>query len=80
MCALTADATSLIPTLLHCLHRLARLTTLRVVTGAHASCLASNYLMLMQLTALKLGQHLTVDKGPSKLVHSLLQEVHRNFE
>jgi len=74
----TAKATSLLPSLLHCLPTLDRLTVLRVVTTGHAKCLPAA--CLLHLTALELGHHVTVDMGVSKLAHLRVQEVHRESE
>ncbi len=74
----TAKATSLIPYLLRCLRTLDRLTLLRVVTGGHAKCLPA--FCLLHLTALELGQQVTVDMAVSKLAHLRVQEAHHEFE
>ena len=74
----TAKATSLLPYLLRCLLTLDRLTVLRVVTSGHAKCLPA--FCLLHLTALELGQHVTVDMALSKLAHLRVQEAHHEFE
>ena len=75
---MTAKATSLIPYLLRCLPTLDRLTVLRVVTDGHAKCLPA--FCLLHLTALELGQHVTVDMAVSNLGHLRVQEAHHEFE
>ena len=74
----TANATSLLPRFLQSLLRLERLTSLRVVTSGHACCLVAT--SLQHVTALELGQRVTLDHLPNKLAHLRLQDAHDGFE
>ena len=69
----TANATAMIASVLEVMPSIPKVTSLRIVTGSNRVCLPSA--LLLHLTALEMGLHVTIDHVPARLCCMRLEDL-----